>query len=141
MGLRRASPRSCLLHPPSPHLIINATQDVSGAMQPRQAAYFSVHHLNPLRVGRAAINATFAALQRRLLSMDPYLPVDTQVGACVASRAGWAAVGVGERLSSNKQRPARHKLSTLRCAALRCATHAGDPLARGVAHGLCRRPR
>lgn len=55
------------------------SQDVSAAMQPKLRAAFSLLHLNALRVTRAAINATFSTLQRRLVSIDPWLPVDTQV--------------------------------------------------------------
>jgi hypothetical protein len=54
-------------------------------MQPKLRAAFSLLHLNALRVTRSAINATFSTLQRRLLSVDPWLPVDTQVwqqGGC-----------------------------------------------------------
>lgn len=57
-------------------------QDVSTAMRPRLSTSFNVMHLNALRVGRAAINATFSTLQRRLLHIDPYLPIDTQVRGC-----------------------------------------------------------
>lgn len=57
-------------------------QDVSGAMQPKLRAAFSLLHLNALRVTRPAINATFSTLKRRLLSVDPWLPVDTQVRTC-----------------------------------------------------------
>lgn len=50
-------------------------------MQPKVRAGFSLLHLNSLRVTRAAINATFSTLQRRLLQVDPWLPLDTQVCA------------------------------------------------------------
>lgn len=59
-------------------------------MQPKLQAAFSLLHLNALRVTRSAINATFSTLQRRLLSVDPWLPVDTQVrehGNCSRQRA------------------------------------------------------
>jgi hypothetical protein len=54
-------------------------QDVSKAMQPKLRAAFSLLHLNSLRVTRSAINATFSTLQRRLSSVDPWLPADTTV--------------------------------------------------------------
>lgn len=54
-------------------------QDVSGAMQPKLRTAFNMMHLNSLRVSRSAINATFSTLQRRLLSIDPWLPMDTTV--------------------------------------------------------------
>jgi len=52
-------------------------------MQPKLRASFGLLHLNTMRVTRAAINATFSTLQRRLTSVDPWLPVDTQVGGAV----------------------------------------------------------
>lgn len=69
-----------------------AVQDVSAAMQPKLRAAFSLLHLNALRVNRAAINATFATLQRRLLSVDPWLPVDTQVRPCAQTAVLCCAV-------------------------------------------------
>ncbi|KAF6261957.1 hypothetical protein COO60DRAFT_1458856 [Scenedesmus sp. NREL 46B-D3] len=54
-------------------------QNVSSAMAPDLSTYFSLTDLNALRTSRAAINATFAALRRRLSALDPWLPVDTQV--------------------------------------------------------------
>lgn len=48
-------------------------------MQPKLRASFNLLHLNSIRVTRAAINATFSTLQRRLTYIDPWLPVDTQV--------------------------------------------------------------
>ncbi|WIA22673.1 hypothetical protein OEZ86_009641 [Tetradesmus obliquus] len=56
-----------------------ALQDVSAAIAPDLSTYFTLTDLNSLRTSRAAINATFAALQRRLTKLDPWLPVDTQV--------------------------------------------------------------
>lgn len=60
-------------------LLLACTQEVSAAMQPKLRAAFSLLHLNSLRVSRSAINATFSTLQRRLLSVDPWLPMDTTV--------------------------------------------------------------
>jgi hypothetical protein len=54
-------------------------QNVSTAIAPDLSTYFTLTDLNALRTSRAAINATFAALQRRLGKLDPWLPVDTQV--------------------------------------------------------------
>jgi hypothetical protein len=54
-------------------------QNVSSAIAPDLSTYFTLTDLNAFRTSRAAINATFAALQRRLGKLDPWLPVDTQV--------------------------------------------------------------
>jgi hypothetical protein len=54
-------------------------QNVSAAITPDLSTYSTLTDLNSLRTSRAAINATFAALQRRLGKQDPWLPVDTQV--------------------------------------------------------------
>jgi hypothetical protein len=70
-------------------------------MRPRLSASFSVQHLNALRVTRGAINATFATLQRRLLAMDPWLPVDTQV------RVGWRRFGRRPACAAPVQQSAR----------------------------------
>lgn len=40
---------------------------------------FSLTDLNAFRTNRAAINATFSTLQRRLVQLDPWLPIDTDV--------------------------------------------------------------
>ncbi|KAF8063719.1 hypothetical protein HT031_003574 [Scenedesmus sp. PABB004] len=53
-------------------------QNVSVALAPDLGASFSVTDVNDLRVTRAAINATFSALQRRL-RLDAWLPADTGV--------------------------------------------------------------
>lgn len=54
-------------------------QNVSSLIAPDLSTTFSLADLNSLRTSMAAINATFSALQRRLLQLDPWLPVDTQV--------------------------------------------------------------
>ncbi len=48
-------------------------------MIPSFTSSISTTDLNDVRVLRAAINATFATLQRRLLSVDPWLPLATTV--------------------------------------------------------------
>jgi hypothetical protein len=68
-------------------------QDVSGAMQPKLRAAFSLLHLNALRVTRPAINATFSTLKRRLLNVDPWLPVETQVCTRASKQKELAAGG------------------------------------------------
>jgi hypothetical protein len=54
-------------------------QNVSTAIAPDLSTYFTLTDLNSFRTSRAAMNATFTALQRRLGKLDPWLPVDTQV--------------------------------------------------------------
>eukprot|EP00775_Hariotina_reticulata_P009083 gene9083-9253_t len=54
-------------------------QNVTTAVAPDLAEPIAVADLNPLRVSQSAINATFTALERRLLQIDPWLPADTTV--------------------------------------------------------------
>lgn len=76
---KQAIPTTVCLCDAPPMFVSMHAQDVSGAMQPRLRTAFNMLHLNSLRVGRSAINATFSTLQRRLLSIDPWLPMDTTV--------------------------------------------------------------
>ena len=54
-------------------------QDVNAALQPSLTQSIDVQNFNRLRVAPGAINATYTALRRRLLQLDPFLPADTQI--------------------------------------------------------------
>lgn len=54
-------------------------QNVSAAIAPDLSTTFGLTDLNAFRTSRAAINATFSTLQRRLTQLDPWLPLDTDV--------------------------------------------------------------
>jgi hypothetical protein len=53
--------------------------DVNAALQPSLTQSIDVQNFNRLRVAPGAINATYTALRRRLLQLDPFLPADTQI--------------------------------------------------------------
>lgn len=53
-------------------------QNISSDLRPYLTTYFNTRNINTLRTQRSAINATFAALRRRL-GIDPWLPIETRV--------------------------------------------------------------
>jgi hypothetical protein len=53
-------------------------QDIPGEIRPTDNLYMMIKDINSARASRAAINATFTTLSRRLLA-EPWLPLDTTV--------------------------------------------------------------
>lgn len=54
-------------------------QNVSEAITPSMTTFLRMTQLNDYRVQRSTIDAVFSILQRRLLKLDPWLPVQTSV--------------------------------------------------------------
>lgn len=62
-------------------------QDLPAALAPANELYLSLKDINAARAGRGALNATFAALARRL-EADPWLPLVTTVTPSPAYELG-----------------------------------------------------
>ena len=66
-----------------------ALKDVADAIAPQTDLFLSLKDINGARASRAAINATFSALRRRLAA-DPWLPLDATVTPSrAADRPDW----------------------------------------------------